>query len=315
MAGVPPTSAFRLLAVATAVSAWALVAVGGVVRISESGLGCPDWPLCEGRVVPSGAKEPVVEYVHRATAVIAIALLLVTTVWALRRYRGRPDIVVPLALAAALVPVQAVLGATVVWLELPAGLVGVHFMVGMTMLGLTAFAGAVVCRGSTAPSRGYARAALGLGAAALLVVSLGAGVVATDAMHACGPEWPACNGGLANGGQLALLQVAHRTGAYLVLALALVLGVLALRGRGPRVAGLACVCLAVAQAGFGVGIVLSHHGSLGHELLRSLHVAAAAAFWAFVAVVVAVSVARPVPPSAGASSHRSSLATVGRVSP
>jgi heme A synthase len=43
---------FRLLTAVTALSAWLLVAVGGVVRVTESGLGCPHWPLCTARAVP-----------------------------------------------------------------------------------------------------------------------------------------------------------------------------------------------------------------------------------------------------------------------
>src|SRR5207248_2836122 len=44
--------AFRALSVATALVTYALVVLGGVVRVSGSGLGCPDWPLCHGRVLP-----------------------------------------------------------------------------------------------------------------------------------------------------------------------------------------------------------------------------------------------------------------------
>jgi len=43
---------FRRLAVVTAVFAYLQIALGGVVRVSGSGLGCPDWPLCQGRPYP-----------------------------------------------------------------------------------------------------------------------------------------------------------------------------------------------------------------------------------------------------------------------
>lgn len=296
----PPELAagFRRLVVAAAVAVWALVAVGGVVRVSESGLGCPDWPLCGGRIVPSGYKEPVIEFSHRATAAISIALLVWATVWALRRYRSRRDVLVPLAVAVALVPFQAVLGAIVVWLELPDRLVGVHFMVGMTMLALATFAAArAVRREVPVASDGFRRVALGLGGAGLLLVSLGAGVVTTDGMHACGEEWPGCNGGVASGGDLAVLQVVHRFTAYTVFALALVVLALALRGRGPRLAGSAPALAAAAQIGFGVGVVLSGHGALGHDVFRILHVAGSATVWAATVALVALLLAPAAAPA------------------
>ncbi len=71
-----PTRGFRLLALAAAASAWALVAVGGIVRVTESGLGCPDWPLCAGRVVPEQQKEPMIETSHRWVAGLVTVLVV-----------------------------------------------------------------------------------------------------------------------------------------------------------------------------------------------------------------------------------------------
>src|SRR3989304_4517260 len=125
-----PTQAFRLLALAAAVSAWALVAVGGIVRVTESGLGCPDWPLCDGRFVPVQQKEPLIETSHRWGAALVAMLVVLVFVWAWRRYRPRRDVVVPALAAVVLVPVQALLGAIVVWLAPPGWAVGGPFGVG-----------------------------------------------------------------------------------------------------------------------------------------------------------------------------------------
>jgi len=67
---------FRIAALSSALAAWALVAVGGIVRVTESGLGCPDWPLCDGRAVPRGEKTAMLEYSHRAVAFVVSALVL-----------------------------------------------------------------------------------------------------------------------------------------------------------------------------------------------------------------------------------------------
>ena len=295
-----PDHAFRLLVAATAVSAWALVVVGGAVRVSESGLGCPDWPLCDGRVVPAGRKAPIVEYTHRAAAAIVVVLLIATTVWAWRRYRSRTDIAVPLYGALALVPLQALLGATVVWLELPESIVGVHFMVGMVMLALCTQACVAAWRGHRVVSRPFRHVAVAATAVALLVVSLGAAVVSADAEHACGEQWPLCNGGVANGGDLAVLQVIHRSAAYAVCALALALLLLGLRGDAPLYAAVPPAALVLGQVDLGIGLVLSADGSIEHDLLRILHVAGAASLWA--AVVAAASVSITPPQRGGANS-------------
>ncbi|MCZ7589991.1 MAG: COX15/CtaA family protein [Gaiella sp.] len=283
-----PGPGFRLLVGSTALVAWVLVAVGGLVRVSESGLGCPDWPLCDGRVVPTGQKEPIIEYTHRFVAATVIVLLLVSTIWAYRRHRDRRDVAAALTAALALVPAQAVLGAIVVWLELPGEIVGVHFMVGLMFLSLCVYAAAAAWRGAGDVSPSYRSVAVVAAAAGLLLVSLGASVVATDAMHGCGTEWPGCDGGVVGDDRFGVLQVVHRTVGYAVFGLALALLVLALRRRGPLLAGIAPAVFAALQIPFGIGIVLSGHDTAWHDAFRVLHVAGSGAVWASLVAVFAV---------------------------
>ena len=68
----------RNLAYLTATFAYALIVLGAVVRITESGLGCGDhWPLCNGRLVPAFTDHHVViEYAHRIAALGLFALIL-----------------------------------------------------------------------------------------------------------------------------------------------------------------------------------------------------------------------------------------------
>lgn len=280
---------FRILATLTAAAAWALVAVGGVVRASESGLGCPDWPLCNGRVVPAAGR-PAVEVSHRWTAATVTLLVLATAILALRRHRARRDIVVPAVLAALTLPVVAALGAIVVLLELPGWLVGVHFVLGMLLLAATVTTAMAAWKGGRgAPmSAGFRRLALWSVGAGFALVAAGAAVVSLGADSACGREWPSCNGTFVAGPAEAWVQVAHRSLAYVVAAMAVALFVLSVRGRGPRVLGTVPLTVVTAQMGFGIALVLTPRGTGAHPYLEALHVAGAGAVWASLVALAAV---------------------------
>src|SRR5919197_2911820 len=74
---------FRRLADLTAVVTFLLIIVGGVVRVSDSGLGCgpggsgtKGWPLCGGDVVPLvGDENTLIEFSHRALATVVVVLI------------------------------------------------------------------------------------------------------------------------------------------------------------------------------------------------------------------------------------------------
>ena len=128
---------------------------------------------------------------------------------------------------------------------------------------------------------------------ALLLVSLGAGVVSTDAMHACGEQWPGCNDGVATGGSLAVLQVVHRTTAYVVAGLAFLLLVLGASRAWPTAYRVAPGRRLPCPDRVRDRLVLSAHGSLQHETFRVLHVAGAAALWVSVVTQSRSSSRRP----------------------
>ena len=276
-----PDRRFRLLVSFAAVAAWALVAIGGVVRVTASGLGCPHWPLCTGRALPLDQTASVIEYSHRAVVAL-VSVLAIAVAWvAWRDYRARPDILRPALLAVLLLPFQALLGAVVVWLELPPGVVAFHFVVGLLFLGTIMYAAAAAWRkDGRRATDGFARLAWASVLAGLALVSVGAAVVANEADDACGRQWPACNGGFATGGGSAQLQVAHRMLAYVVVALAVVLFIGAVRGHGPRLAGSLPLLAVLAQTGFGIAIVSVGGEGHAHEILTGLHVGGAGAVWA-----------------------------------
>src|SRR5439155_26224461 len=105
--------AFRVLAITAAACVYGQIVLGGVVPITGSGLGCPDWPLCHGQVVPSFDYHTLIEYAHRLVGTAA-GLLMVATMLAalvLQRRDGRLPRGLVLAAAAglALIVVQGIL--------------------------------------------------------------------------------------------------------------------------------------------------------------------------------------------------------------
>src|SRR5690242_18929753 len=63
--GEAPMNALRRLALATAIGTYLLIVVGAIVRSTGSGLGCPDWPLCNGGFVPPPQITAWIEFSHR----------------------------------------------------------------------------------------------------------------------------------------------------------------------------------------------------------------------------------------------------------
>ena len=130
---------FRWFALATFLSMIVIVLTGAAVRLSGSGLGCPDWPTCfHDRLTGSWSLHPLIEYGNRLVTIILVVLVGVTFVAALLREKRRVDLV---ALSGALilgVVADAVLGAFVVYSKLNPYLVSLHMLLSLTMVAIGA---------------------------------------------------------------------------------------------------------------------------------------------------------------------------------
>src|SRR6476619_4630645 len=111
-----------------------IVLTGAGVRLTGSGLGCPDWPKCYGQTVPPLDTHAVIEYGNRVlTGFVGLAVIAASVLaWFRVPFRGH------LALFGALLPLgvigQAILGALVVKYHLAPGLVMSHFILSMLLL-------------------------------------------------------------------------------------------------------------------------------------------------------------------------------------
>jgi heme a synthase len=111
-----------------------IVLTGAGVRLTGSGLGCPDWPKCYGGTVPPLDTHAVIEYGNRLlTGFVGFAVIAASALaWFRVPFRGH------LALFGALLPLgvigQAILGALVVKYHLAPGLVMSHFILSMLLL-------------------------------------------------------------------------------------------------------------------------------------------------------------------------------------
>src|SRR5258708_35126112 len=128
--------AFRRLALVTAAFAYLQIALGGLVRVSGSGLGCLDWPLCHGRPYPPADPHAIIEYSHRAVGSVTGILIIATVVLAWVVFRARRPMVAWLATASLIGVVgEGALGGVVVANDLQPWLVVVHLGLAMMILG------------------------------------------------------------------------------------------------------------------------------------------------------------------------------------
>jgi cytochrome c oxidase assembly protein subunit 15 len=205
----------RRLALIAALLCFGVVVLGGYTRLSNSGLGCPDWPGCFGHIAPTASAEHYasaadvrkawVEMIHRYFASTLGLIIVVIAAFSIRA-RHAPGVRVGFALVLlVLVVLQGMLGMlTVTWLLKPL-IVTLHLVGGLATFALLWWLwlsmraearvvdGYTVLAGNTvAEAGGRARVWAGLGVAALaLQIGLGGWTSSNYAAVAC-PDLPKC---------------------------------------------------------------------------------------------------------------------------
>jgi len=208
---------FRNLLLLTAGMVYLLIVIGGIVRVTGSGLGCPDWPRCFGEWIPPMRLDAIIEYTHRLVATLTSPLILTSAVLAWWRFRELRLLSRSLLAAALLLAVQGLLGGVVVLLETPPNLVAVHLIVAFLIqslillpLVLTSLSRRInMDTAKLSFSNSFSRHVLYMLAAIFLMIVSGAIVVGSNSTYACS-GWPLCNGQLIPTNPLGLLHMFHR---------------------------------------------------------------------------------------------------------
>ena len=321
--------AFRTLALGTIFATFLLTILGGVVRVSDSGLGCGPagsglngWPFCNGDVVPGVDLNAIIEYSHRALAGIVGILMISLAVLAVRRHRSHRGLVRATFAAVALVIAQGLLGAATVEKDLDERLVASHLGLAMVLLAVTIYvwrASRPENVGAEAPDGGPRFRGLAIAASAALFCTIVAGgyMAGTQnygradyqpgdgAHHACGKEFPSCNGDFLPFGEARLVDIhlTHRVFMYLASILLIWLIVLAVRRRpSPGIVRNAWIAAGLLAAQITVGALNVWLDE--YEALIVLHLTLATLLWSTV-VGLALQLYRvPAPSEAPAGASR-----------
>jgi protoheme IX farnesyltransferase len=197
---LPVVTRYQKLALATVISTILLVAMGVIVRATDSGMGCPDWPLCHGQLIPAGDDYKAwLEWIHRDIAVIIGFEILGLAFLAIRNHRHRASILWPTLAAVVLVGFQAYLGEETVRLGNSGVSVLAHLAAAMALLGLLTYLLVRIryparMAGPGASQRFTLLATLAAVATYALLL-FGSNVMANDAGSVF-TDWPLMNGGI-----------------------------------------------------------------------------------------------------------------------
>jgi heme A synthase len=286
---------FRRLAGVTIIATFVLIMIGGIVRLSDSGLGCGPagsgthgWPLCEGGVVPPGTSESLIEFSHRIAATVVSVLILWMAIHAFRKLREHRFIVRGSIAAGLLVLAQAALGGLTVEEGLHEYLVAAHLGLAMLLIGLL-----IALRRSATPETEPEQASRALRATTVVATGLvlativaGGLVAGTEGMGrpsepvlgahtACGEQFPACLGRFMpfDEGHLVDIQLTHRLFMYLTAIAVLAMTAMALRqGVRHRAFWIASILLACQILLGAMNVWLGEHAGLiaGHLALGTI---------------------------------------------
>src|SRR5713101_5688387 len=298
MSRSPSMKSIRIAAWAGVVVTYFLIALGGTVLATNSGLSCPDWPLCYGQAYYSGTYQVFLEQFHRFTAA-TVSILIVLLLIGIIRWARKDRALLTMAIAAPiLLALQIVLGGLTVLWKLPPQIITAHLGTALAIFAIVitiaVLSGKPARRGDGLPSpehptktRKFAQLAITNALLVYILMLLGSYVTGNGAALAC-PGWPLCTpASWAVSNHLADINILHRIYAVFVGLVTLWTVISALRrwrvARGQAIVGLVGGLLFVYQAIVGGLIVLLKEPAF----VAGLHLALATAVWGTLVLLAA----------------------------
>ena len=290
------------------------ITLGVVVRVTESGLGCPDWPLCHGSIIPKFEYHTMIEWSHRTAGSIVglFFIAAVIRVWLL--HRRNTFLVATATGSLVLIVIVGGIGGAVVLSEVEPALRTLHLGLaeGVVLLALLAFTVAITgwipgrisnaaggIAGSAVESAQKLRELVTIRrittlAAALALITLLSGSYAVwrGAGAVC-PSWPLCGGSFIPESELVWIHAIHRLTAAVATLVALYAAHKAYRLSGGslavRLLSLGAMVTVVVQVLVGAANPWSDFS----EWAQTIHLSLATIMWTDLALLVAVLAMRP----------------------
>jgi len=284
---------------AAAVITYFLIALGGTVLATDSGLSCPDWPFCYGQAYYSGTYHVFLEQFHRFTAA-TVSILIVLLVIGIIAWARKDRALLMMAIAAPiLLVVQIVLGGLTVLWKLPPQIITAHLGTALAIFAIVitiaVLSGKPARRGDGLPSpehpaktRKFVQLAISNALLVYILMLFGSYVTGSEAGLAC-LGWPLCTpASWAVSNHLANINILHRAFAVFVGLVTLWTVISALRrwriAPGQAIVGLLGGVLFVFQAIVGGLIVLLKEPAF----VAGLHLALATAVWGTLVLLAAL---------------------------
>jgi protoheme IX farnesyltransferase len=287
------SSRFRKLTLFTAIMTYALVVLGGIVRVTGSGLGCLDWPLCT-QPMPDDFIKPALEMGHRFVAAFVTVLIVLIAIAAWRGYRKEKWIFRAALAGVGVIFVQIILGAITVLLQNQPITVVFHFGAALAMLACATIVATAArlpegASHQVTPLRKWAISSV-IFVAGLLF--FGALVTGTSSALGCLTDWPLCRGELIpNTTELTTyINWFHRFFALMTGVVLVYTTLVAWRNKNKQhsawIAAMLMLSFFIVQAAIGGAVVLSQIALVW----RGFHLAIGAVAWAAAVVLLVLAV-------------------------